>query len=259
MTYFPVAPFKGASFSRSPVRVGRGVHLRHRWTYSDKVLSYSPIAYWPLWETTGLVPHCLVDSAQDGSYIGVNLGFDGIGDDNSCPYFDGVNDYGNCYSVTFRNAFTPSLFTIILWGKLYSGTQWTDGNIHTYMRFEANGNNFVRMYKGANNRNDWVYNANAVTDAVTKSLLTTTGWFFMAMTVSLAADEMKGYYFDALNPFAQVGATQNGLGTWVGTLSPSLTLIGALSTVPVSVLNGYMAHVVVFNRVLTATELQDLT
>ena len=41
----------------------------------------------------------------DGAYTGVTLGQDGIGDGNTCPLFDGANDFLDFYSAGFSSAF----------------------------------------------------------------------------------------------------------------------------------------------------------
>ena len=81
-------------------------------TYREKVLSYSPIAYWMQAEAAGNDSLCQVDSNQDGTYTGVTLGQPGIGDGNTCPSFDGVNDYNDIYTTSFRDVFSLTEGTI---------------------------------------------------------------------------------------------------------------------------------------------------
>jgi hypothetical protein len=57
---------------------------------------------------------------------------------------------------------------------------------------------------------------------------------------------------------AQTGATQTTLGTFVGALGATTTNIAASSTVPANPWAGFVAHVALGNRALTAAEVARL-
>src|SRR3972149_4677456 len=70
-------------------------------TYAEKVLATEPsnlLAYFICGEASGTVMQEEKNN-YDGAYTGVTLGQTGIGDGNTCPLFDGANDYGNLYTA----------------------------------------------------------------------------------------------------------------------------------------------------------------
>ena len=99
--------------------------------YYEKVLgiqSANMLAYWPVWEASGAVADNIEGTAaRDGAYTGVDLGQPGIGDGNTCPWWDGANDYCNIYSTSLRDAFNGAEGTIACWAKVNSAAVWTDG------------------------------------------------------------------------------------------------------------------------------------
>ena len=94
--------------------------------YSDKVLGYSPIAYWPLWEASGATAEDISGNGFDGAYTGVTLGQEGIGDGNTCPLFDGANDYVDIYSAGFAGALMRLRVPLTGWMKVFNAGVWTD-------------------------------------------------------------------------------------------------------------------------------------
>lgn len=231
--------------------------------YSQKVKSSGPIAYWIMGEAAGLVSIDQINSpAQDGAYTGVTLAQPGIGDGNTCPFFDGANDYNNVYTVTFRGVFNGAEGTILIWSKVTNAGVWTDGVQRMMFYFRVDGNNFININKNnANNQIQFVYRANATNSIVTHNLVAPpTDWFVLAITWSkstLPTGEMKAYY-GLPNELAQVGATQVALGVWAGNLAATFTTIGSLGTGPASVFNGYLAHCAVWGSALDLPTLQGL-
>jgi len=102
----------------------QGTALPGTWTapaYWERVMATDPIAYWPLWETSGTVARCLINPAQNGAYNSNVSGWPpgpGIGDGNTAPFFDGTNDYVNPFSVTFRGRFNGAEGTVMIWAKV---------------------------------------------------------------------------------------------------------------------------------------------
>jgi hypothetical protein len=82
-----------------------------------------------------------------------------------------------------------------------------------------------------------------------------TGWNMIAHTWSdqSNADEFK-VYWNAV----QEGATLVPGGDWVGALSATATLIGALANTPTNPWHGWLAHAAVWDRVLSLSEIQEL-
>ncbi len=86
--------------------------------YADKVLDYSPMAYWQLNESSGTV---VADSSGNdfhGTAYGVTWGVEGIGDGKTAALFDGVNDYVDVFSAGLTAAFNALAGTFSLWCKV---------------------------------------------------------------------------------------------------------------------------------------------
>lgn len=224
-------------------------------SYAIKVLKTDPIAYWVQGEASGLVAVDQVDSpAQDGIYQGVTLGQPGIGDGNTAPRYDGVNDFTDIYSASLAAAFDATQGTLAIWARVAAVGDWTDGVIRVMVQLFVDGNNFVRIDKGAgNNTLEFIYRAGAVTKQRNVNPVTDLIFMHLAATWSASADEFRVYFNGA-----QSGATLNALGAWVGALANTRCLIGANTQVPANVWDGYLAHCVVWDRPLSAPEIADL-
>ncbi|HDZ37098.1 MAG TPA: hypothetical protein ENH62_02220 [Marinobacter sp.] len=237
------------------LRLGRRkVLLGSMGDYSTKVMAQTPIAYWPMWEAAGSVAADISGNGFDGVFAGVTLGQVGIGDGNTCPFFDGANDKMNAYSTGFRDAFNGAEGSIVAWAKMNAGTVWEDGVSRYIFRFLVNGSNEIRMYKStANNRIDVNYKAGGTGHVRSLTALTTVEWMNIAITWSKIADQVK-VYLDGV----QNGATLTGLGTWAGTFSSSQTVVGARIVTPSDVWHGYLAHFSVFGSPLASEVVADL-
>ena len=214
-------------------------------SYAEKVLSYNPIAYWIMGEAAGLTAIDQVNSpAQDGTYAGVTLGQPGIGDGNTCPLFDGVNDYNNIYSVALNAAWNGQEFTAMVWLRVSGVGVWIDGVARYAFHMRVDGTNFWQIEKSlANNRLDLSYVAGGVSKTV-QYVTSNIGWINATMSVSLSAGvngEMKAYIGGA-----QIGVTQVALGTWAGALFPNWSALGAQNNVPNLPFSGFLAHGVLF-------------
>jgi len=226
-------------------------------TYADKVFSYGPIAYWMLAEAAGVTAVDQINSpAQDGTHVGVTLGQSGIGDGRTCPLYDGVNDYTNVYTVTFRDAFDGDLGSYLVWMKVSGVGVWTDGGIRYCINVDADDTrNTVRIFKSStNNRLEWGREGANTYQKVQKNGVAETGWICLGLTWNVAADELKAYYNGV-----QEGLTQAGNVAWEA-VTPNLarTIIGALRTAPTSLWDGYLAHVAVWDSVLNDAAMADL-
>ncbi len=225
--------------------------------YAIKVLKYSPIAYWPLWEAAGGVAECLVNPAQNGAYTGVTLGQPGIGDGNTCPLFDGATDFVDIFTAGLQGAFDGAEGTLMVWAKVFNVGVWTDAADRFLFRLEVDGNNYVFCAKTiTNNRLFFRYTAGGVVEAQAVGGLTTIKWMCLGMTWSKLAGvngEVK-YFFDGV----QQGATDTALGVWAGNLAAATTVIGTSDTAPLNLWHGWLAHAAVWDVALTPTEMAEL-
>lgn len=241
--------------------------LRPRWPmvpaaprlqYARKVLATKPIAYWPLNEQSGAVARCLVNPAQNGTYVGVDLGQPGIGDGWTAPYFDGANDYCNVYSIRLRDTFPYAIGSLMVWFRMAEGA-WADATDRQVLSFREGGANGVYVWKSPNvGRLILRFRS---TTGILSSIIngnTSTDWMNAIMTWSLntpAAGGAAQHYLDgiALNPPPDASIERFGL------VDSIYTCIGALYTAPSQVMHGHVAHCAVWSKVLSAAEVAYLS
>ena len=219
-------------------------------TYREKVLSYSPIAYWMLAEASGADALCQVNAAQNGAHTGVTLAQPGIGDGETCPLYDGVNDDTGCYTTTFRDAFDPALGSVLAWMKVYNAGVWTDGTSRGIVNIEVGSTNRVLIKRHTDNGNiQYQYRAGGVAVDNILGGKSDTGWVAVGMTWNVGADELKLFYDGA-----QGGATLTGLGTWVG-----LIITADFGQHAAAHWNGYLAHIAVWDTALSGDVVAKLS
>lgn len=226
--------------------------------YVAKVLALSPIAYWVLGEHTGAVAYDQIDPPdQNGTHVGVTLGNAGIGDGQVCPYYDGANDYTNVYSAALNAAFNGPEGTLVGWLKVANVGVWTDGNPHrvAYLRGDAN-NDLSILKAGANNRLQVIYRTGATNEVVNADGYVTTDWLHLGCTFSDSNNSAEVAIFVS---GAQVGAAVAVANPWgAASLNSSQTLIGAWNQTGTNVWLGYLAHVAIWDSVLTAPQMATL-
>lgn len=227
--------------------------------YHERVLATNPIAYWPLNEKVGTVAYDWVTArnlgAQNGVHAGVTLWQNGIGDGRVCPLYNGANGYTNVQTATFVTNFDGREGSIMFWARVSSAGVWTDGTRRdAYYSIVDAGNYIILRRSAANGQLDWLYRAGATTESVALGGQSTIEWFQMGLTWSLSAGvdgEVKAYFNGA-----QTGATQTSLGAWVGAIVSAT--IGATNTTPANPWSGTLAHFAVWNRPISADEIQQL-
>lgn len=226
--------------------------------YCGKVISLGPIAHWPLYDLTGTIARNSMNTFNtilDGTYTGVTLQQPGIGDGFNSVLFDGATNYCNIYSSGFANAFNGALGTLATWFRVSSSSVWTDNAAHAICYLQVDANNYILLWKagsGDANKLEWSYNGSGTSRGVTLATTPTT-WQHMAITWDKAANQLIAYINGV-----QTGTTQSGFGVFSGSLAATTTVIGAATTTPTQVWSGYLAHVAVWNRALTATEILSL-
>jgi len=222
-------------------------------TYQRKVLTYSPIAYWPLDDTSGAVARCLVNPNQNGAYTGVTLanatGPDGV---SWVPLFDGANDYVNILTATLQGALDLDEGSISLWAKVFNVGVWTDATFRRllYLKDTAPVNSIDLMRYNSDNR---VYlERRDDTSGKGKLYITSapTAWVHLGLTWSVLANETRYYWTGSLLP--GVDAADTATGTVV------LAFIGSASTVPANPWYGWISDVAIFDTVLSGANIAAL-
>jgi hypothetical protein len=222
--------------------------------YTDLVLSLSPIAFWPFGEASGTTANDISGNGYNGTYAGVDLAQSGQGGQTSV-LFGGSGDSCNVYSAGLAGAFSAAAGSIALWCKVYEAAVWTDTAYRNLATFYVDANNNIQIYKGStNNRLSWNHSAGGTGLTRNKNDASSTDWMHLAITWSVAADQVIAYYNGA-----QYSTTATGLGTWAGALSNNNTAIGAFRvTTALQVWNGYAQYPALWNRALTPLEVAGL-
>ena len=206
------------------------------------------IGYYRQNEGAGAVAIDLSPQANDGAYTGVTLGETGIGDGETCPLFDGANDFNEIQSAGFAADWDGNEFTIAGWLKVSAGGIWIDGNQHNAITISKDVNNKLYICAAVgNNTLGFRFVSGGVDKTSHVAGQTSTGWLHVGLTVSATADEKKTY----LNGL--IKATENGLGSWVG--DTALAIIGAATTVPATCWDGWLAHWIILKQAISAAEM----
>jgi hypothetical protein len=242
------AGVKGLGYEPASLTGGIGSSL-----YWQKVAGMEPVAYWQLGDTGGTVAQCLVNAAQNGSYTGVTLDNARGPDLSPVGLWDGINDFCDIYSTALNSAWDGDELTVALWVKVYDVAFWTN-DWYKFIFLYADNNNFVSISTSANDGRAYIERkAGGAGKATEVDMSSSLAWFHAGITASVIADEQKAY-IDGV----QQGATLNGLGNWAGNLSATATVLGADNTSASKPYNGWLAHAVVFDRVLTGPQILDL-
>jgi len=219
--------------------------------YALKVLSYSPIAYWRLNESSGIVATDSSGNGYNGTYANVSVGASTFEDGAACPTFDGSSSYVDIYSAGFDTAWDKDEYTLMCWFK-HSGT-WNDGNNRDAIYMAVDSSNRVYIRKSSVAAGQARVTADRNGTEFQRGISTTSNdWLFYAQTVSVLADAFKAYQ-DGVN----FGGTLSSLTAWVGALSSATTLIGARSQAGTGVFNGQIAHIAIL-PLLNAAAILDL-
>jgi len=222
-------------------------------SYIKRILRTRPIALWPLSEPSGTVAIERVHGWH-GTHVGVTLGQPGIGDGNTCPLYDGVNDYTNVYSAELAGAFNGSEGSLMAWAKVANAGVWTDGTTKYAATVYRDSNNrvFIAKSSSANNCLVVAYYAGAGTANIARYVygVTSTDWLHLCLTWSAGANEAIAYVD------AQPKVPVTDFGAWVG--APTAVLIGAASITPTSPWSGTLGPVALWDRALTPGEVAAL-
>ena len=186
-------------------------------------------------------------AAAVGQAAGGNLGYGYT--------FDGATSFVDNYSAALNSKLNPAAGTAIAFAKVSGGGVWTDGSFRRILTWRTDANNRALIFKAnTNNRLEASFVAGGVFKTIANTSFSPTDYFMVAITWDTSGGGQFKLYLDGV----QFGATQTGIGTWVGNLDSTRTNIGASITTPAEVWDGDIAHVGIANRVLSATEINDI-
>lgn len=225
---------------------------RNPLAYTNKIKALGPIAYWPQAEPSGTTIGDESGNGRSGTYVGVTLGQPGIGDGRTAAGYAGATSYGNIYSASLSNAIAFD-GACAAWIKMSAVGIWTDGVIRRALRIQDTaGTNIIGILKISNNTLRVEYTANGSVSNRDIGGQTTTGWLHIAATWSDTGNTLELF----LNGVSR--GTSASSGTWNGTLDSSKSVIGAQNTGAGNPWSGFIAHLALWNRALSAAEIASL-
>lgn len=226
--------------------------------YIATVLATSPIAYWPLNETSGsTADNAQGTAARDGSYTSVNLAQDELASGYSAVRLSGSGSYVNLYSTSLRDAFNPLLGTLMFHAIIHPD-QWNDTSARRFVMLKVDGSNDFTIFKDTTaNRLTLRHRAggtavsvNVDTSAAGNVDLTYSQLVQFAITWNKANNRFRAYINGT-----QVGSDVSGLGTWAGSLAEAWVGIDSSLAFPSK---GHFGHVAIWTSELTQAQIESL-
>lgn len=231
-------------------------------SYLQRILDYSPIAFWPLNETSGTTAdNAEGTAAMDGAHIagggGEIIGMrSNIFRSGEWAYrFPSAAALVNIYSADLNTAMNKNEGSIVCWIKVPTTAQWAESSTQRYLYIAGStSNRFIIQHSSANTIGV-IRTAGGTSKTVSIDMSSTpTTWQCIIVTYSVTNNEMKVY----LNGVQQ-GTTQTS-GSFSGSLATTTCCIGATDTSGTNDINDRLvSNVAIFNRVLTGAEVADLS
>ena len=165
-------------------------------------------------------------------------------------YFDDIDVRG-------PGGFKGSTGSAIAHLRISDGDVWTDVQTRYALALLADADNHILFRKdAANNTVSTSYKAGGVLETFVHTPITTTTLFSMGMTwdISAGADGVVKHYIDGA-----LKNTDTALGTWIGDLLDTATVLGAYTTEPAHGWNGGIGLVGLYNEVKTDDEMLKLS
>lgn len=221
-------------------------------SYWKTQLGDALIAFFPLYEASGLVAEDIGSLGNDGAYrnSGVTYGIDGIGNNKTAVSL--LNSFVNVHSAGLAANFNFEIGSISMWAKVSSAAIWTDGARHRMISLSADGNNGISIFKDSiNNRitaeiaRGGTYNIFSATD------VNSTDWVNYTITWNKAQNRSRLY----------VGGIRSGGvmgGVHAGALANTFSVIGAYNTSGTQPWSGGVSNVMILTKELTNEEVVSI-
>lgn len=231
----------------TPVRVVSGSLS----TLASYILSLSPYIYFKLDETAGVaaVNSGTLGAAANGTYVGCTLGSEPAPGGGLAPSFDGLNDSVNCFTATFRNAFSAAAGTLSFWVKPAAVGVWEDGIPRMWVQItDATGNNKLQLYS-YNDGKCWnEFGRGGTVAYIDCPHPVDANWLHVVNTWNKASDFYRNYHNTVL-----AGLERPATGIWGGALTKF-----NIGQQPYSSWKGYIAQLALWDRVLTPAEIAEI-
>jgi hypothetical protein len=215
-------------------------------TYAQIILADSPVAYWPLDETSGTIAYDQSGNGFNGTYAGgVSLGRPGLPNSTQAAFFDGIS--GN---VTLNDVPLTSTTSVTIEGWV-NLTGWSSTNTGHGSLLKCGGNNGYGVGVGADG-NSWdsagnyligLYEILSWNPAYPSTQVSITGWHHIVMTIE--ANSTSSFYLDGI----LVGTNGNS-----GIYAPT-TITTIASDGNGRYLLGEICNVALYNKRLTSAQI----
>ena len=170
-----------------------------------------------------------------------------------CPPVNGGVCYFDAGEVRGMDGFLGDEGTLLAWAKVSAAGVWTDGENRYIVHLKVDNDNYICIKKDdVNNKLQFDYMAGGVLETYSETLISETGWIEVGMTWSKSEDAVKYYYSGLLKQ------TDTALGVWTGDLLNLTATVGAANITPASVWLGDVGPVPLWNRELTADQIESL-
>lgn len=227
--------------------------------YADRlrrVVGAGLVGHWPLWDASGAVATAINDADRNGAYnANVTLGTEGIGDGRTAASFNGTTSAVNVLSAEAVAAITPDELTVMAWLQVGGAGVWSDATTRRVIYLQA-GSSANRIYiakRSADATLEVSRSAGGAAKGVVTPAQSALGWLHIAVTVSVTANELRGY----LNG-EQYGSTQTPVASWAGGALDNMTIGATGYASPSVVWSGSLAHVAIINGALSAAQIAAL-
>jgi len=208
------------------------------------------IGFWLQDETSGTTAEDSSGKGNDGTYSNVTLADATLLGRPVPLYVPGDSSYLNFYSVGFNSDFDGEEGTVIVPIRVSGAGVWTDETQRTVFGALADSSNYVRLFKAIND-NQFIlrYMAGGTNKDIYSSGAGSLNWLWLALTWSASGDQVRGY----LNG-EQDGSTLSSLGSWSGSLNAGACIIGAQSTTPSYLWDGWLGPIPMWSKALTPSQ-----
>jgi hypothetical protein len=227
--------------------------------YIQKVLSYEPVAYWPLNETSGSTAiNAEGTTARDGTYANVTLNHTVFRNGGPAGSWLPANTPSvDIFSTSLRDAINTDEGTMMVWIKVRTAMSWVSDAFYRWIILYRNAENRVAVYKHQSvpsTITSGLYRAGSVTTLPQITLAGKVGqppsWAQMAITWSKTGDYARLYYNGE-----QVDQ-KTELGTWLGALTAARIGNDPAASMPH---DGWLAHAAVWASPLSAADIFELS
>jgi len=171
-------------------------------------------------------------------------------------FFDGVGSYCNIYSTDINDRWDDGTrFSLISRLKAKDAGTWTDGTLRYAIRFYVDANNTIDLTRDTvNSQLESNCVAGGVATSIVDNVSGSVDWFTYGATYSDNANQHRSY----IDGVESGGSPVANAGAMTGDLSAINTVIGAGSTAPASVWEGWIGDTITVYG-FAATPAQMLT